>query len=105
MKKVIEPLVKAFTLLEPNQDKRDISDAMTYIDQALVILERKKTPLKSNDLDSILETIWIALEGYRENCIPEGNSDYDEEWGEICTAMAWIEEDLKKYHTQESENA
>lgn len=54
--------------------------------------------LKSNDLDSILETIWNALEGYRENCIPEGNPEYDAEWGDVCTAMAWITEDLEKYH-------
>jgi hypothetical protein len=52
--------------------------------------------LKHNDLDSILETIWHGLEGYRENCIPEGDKNYDEEWGEICTAMAWIKEDLEK---------
>jgi len=54
--------------------------------------------LKSNDLDSILETVWNALEGYRENCIPESNADYDAEWGDICTAMAWIKEDLEEYH-------
>jgi hypothetical protein len=54
--------------------------------------------LKSNDVESILETIWLALECYRENCIPEGDEQYDEEWGDICTAMAWIKEDLEKYH-------
>jgi len=51
--------------------------------------------LKSNDLESILETIWQGLEGYRENCIPEGNPDYDNQWSDICTAMAWITEDLE----------
>lgn len=50
--------------------------------------------LKANDMDSILETIWNALAGYRENCIPESNPEYDEEWSDICTAMAWITEDL-----------
>ena len=54
--------------------------------------------LKSNDLESMLETIWLGLEGYRENCIPEGDAQYDAEWGDICTAMAWITEDLEKYH-------
>jgi hypothetical protein len=54
--------------------------------------------LKSTDVESILETIWNALEGYRENCIPEGNFDYDAEWSDICTAMAWVQEDLEKYH-------
>jgi len=54
--------------------------------------------LKHNNMESILETIWQGLEGYRENCIPEGDKQYDEEWGEICTAMAWIQEDLEKYY-------
>jgi hypothetical protein len=54
-----------------------------------------------NDLDSILETIWQALEGYREDCIPEGQADYDDQWSDICTAMAWIQEDLN--HQEEIE--
>ena len=28
------------------------------------------------------------------NEIPEGDPAYDAEWSDICTAMAWIEEDL-----------
>lgn len=43
---------------------------------------------------SWLETIWVALECHRENSIPEGVDDYDAEWNEICTAMAWIAEEL-----------
>ena len=51
--------------------------------------------LKHNDMESIFDTIWNALEGYRETCIPEGlEPHYDEEWSDICTAMAWIQEDL-----------
>jgi len=51
-----------------------------------------------NDINSQLEAIWRALEGYRENCIPEGQEpQYDEEWSDICSAMAWIEEDLTAY--------
>jgi hypothetical protein len=57
-----------------------------------------KNPVRSNHIDSMLEAIWQGLEGYRENCIPEGDVQYDEEWGDICTAMAWITEDLRKYH-------
>lgn len=41
-----------------------------------------------------LETIWDALHGYRETCIPEGNPDYDRQWSDICTEMAWIAEEL-----------
>ena len=44
MKTIIEPLVKAFTLLEPNQDNKDVRDAMTYIDEALRILESNRSP-------------------------------------------------------------
>ena len=38
--------------------------------------------------------IWGALHGFREDCIPEGEKAYDEQWDEICTAMAWIQEEL-----------
>lgn len=51
--------------------------------------------LKANDKDSWFATIWRALESYRENSIPEGaDPAYDEEWSDICTAMAWIRETL-----------
>ena len=50
--------------------------------------------LHALDRDTWLETIWNALESYRNDCIPEGNEDYDEEWSEICSAMAWITEEL-----------
>lgn len=41
-----------------------------------------------------VETIREALGNYREFSIPEGNPKHDDEWDEICTAMAWIEEEL-----------
>ncbi len=50
--------------------------------------------VRSNDVESMLEAVWTALHGYRESCMPEGTPEYDEEWDEICTAMAWIQEDL-----------
>ena len=48
----------------------------------------------ANDRQSHLDCIWDALCSYRENCIPEGDPAHDAEWSDICTAMAWIEEDL-----------
>ena len=48
-------------------------------------------------MDINLEIIWHALGNYRENCIPEGQDPtYDEEWGDICTQMAWIAEELNQ---------
>ncbi len=41
-----------------------------------------------------LETVWTALHGYRDDCIPEGEPTYDDHWSDICSAMAWIEEEL-----------
>ncbi len=41
-----------------------------------------------------LELIWNALHFYREHGIPEGVQEYDNEWSDICTEMAWITEDL-----------
>lgn len=51
--------------------------------------------LRSNNPVSWLDTVWNALEGYREDCIPEGDDLYDEQWNDICTAMAWIAEELE----------
>lgn len=51
--------------------------------------------LRANDPATWLETIWSALEGYREDCIPEGEESYDDEWSELTTAMAWIKEALE----------
>lgn len=50
-----------------------------------------------------MKTIWTALEMVREDCIPEGDPMYDDQWGDICTAMAWISEALN-IHTTESED-
>ncbi len=41
-----------------------------------------------------LKVVWDALHSFREDCIPEGDLMYDEQWGEICTAMAHIEGEL-----------
>ena len=50
--------------------------------------------LHNADVNSWLETIWDALSAYREDCIPEGEDRYDREWENICTAMAWVSEEL-----------
>ena len=51
--------------------------------------------LRANDKQTWMETIWDALFDYHDNCIPEGDADYYAEWSDICTAMAWLEEELK----------
>jgi hypothetical protein len=51
--------------------------------------------LHAHDPETWLEIIWNALQSHRENSIPEGlDVAYDEEWGDICTAMAWVREAL-----------
>ncbi len=42
-----------------------------------------------------LEVVWAALHGYREDCIPESDPMWDEEWDDITLAMAWIKEALE----------
>lgn len=41
-----------------------------------------------------IKVIWDALHAYREDCIPEGDLMYDQQWDEICTAMAHIEDEI-----------
>jgi hypothetical protein len=48
-----------------------------------------------HDIKQQIEIIWDALEAYREDLIPEGDEQFDEIWDDICTAMAFIQENLK----------
>jgi hypothetical protein len=47
-----------------------------------------------HDIKKQLMIVWAALDAYRADLIPEGDESYDEEWNNICTAMAVITEDL-----------
>jgi|GEM_PF-2942148 len=49
----------------------------------------------ANDFYDNLKIVWNALEAYRDKCIPEGVKEFDQEWNEVCTAMALITEDLE----------
>ena len=42
------------------------------------------------DITEELETVWDALHAYREDLIPEGDEQYDDLWGDICTSMSRI---------------
>ena len=48
-----------------------------------------------NNPRSWVSTIWDALLAYREDCIPESDPIYAAEWDDICTAMAWITEQVE----------
>ncbi len=53
------------------------------------------TEITRSNTKGQLELIWEALQGYRSSYLVEENcKEADEEWDEICTAMAWIAEDL-----------
>ena len=46
--------------------------------------------LHAQDPSSWIETVWDALHRFHQGCI----SPDDEQWDDICTAMAWITEDI-----------
>lgn len=50
-------------------------------------------PITKDDL----EIIWNALGSYRESLIPEGIPEYDNQWSDICTVMAKIEEEIEAW--------
>jgi hypothetical protein len=50
--------------------------------------------LTHGDKGSWTEVLWAALHAYRETCLPEGYAEYDVEWDEICTVMAWVSEEI-----------
>ncbi len=53
------------------------------------------TKLHALDKETWLEIIWDALWCYHEDCISRAKPPYDKEWDDICSAMAYIREDLE----------
>jgi hypothetical protein len=47
-------------------------------------------------IDKSLEVVWLALNDYRENLIPPGDSSYTAQWNEIKKAMKSIEAKLQE---------
>ncbi|WP_339673857.1 hypothetical protein [Dasania marina] len=43
------------------------------------------------NLDEAMEVVWDALNGFRENCIPEGVNAHDSQWEDIGAAMTWVQ--------------
>ena len=58
---------------------------------------KAKPPTNFDTIESI-DYIWDVLCDYREHCIPEGVDNHDDIWDEICTSMAWIEEEIGIKH-------
>jgi len=58
--------------------------------------------MTEREIKNSLSIIWDALHDYRQNCIPQYNDNdftkdevsYDEQWDEICGAMANVTEEL-----------
>ena len=45
-----------------------------------------------------LEVIWDALHEWQDLMDKHDLKDIEERWDNICTAMAWIKEDLEDIH-------
>jgi hypothetical protein len=53
-----------------------------------------KKGLQRSDPSSWLETVWEALEHVRDEHLLQGDEVADAQWDDLCTAMAWIAEQL-----------
>ena len=54
--------------------------------------------LTANNKAAWLSTIWTALEEWQdeyEGRAAVGTDTYEQRWDDICTAMAWIAEELE----------
>jgi len=49
--------------------------------------------LTANNKASWLSTVWASLEEWQD-VYEGGRVDHEERWDDICTAMAWIAEEL-----------
>jgi len=57
----------------------------------------------AHDRAAWLSTIWTALEEWQEEYegrAAVGTDTYEQRWDDICTAMAWIHEDLNIEHKE-----
>ena len=72
-----------------------VNDIMERLVKIETLRKEIKTPTSFDTAES-LETIWSALHQFRESLIPEGDEAYDDNWGDICTAMAWVSEALQR---------
>jgi len=76
-------------------------DAPSYseqgeFDQSLPPDTDPVTSVCANDPRSWINAIWHVLHMARENCISEdANGPNDQTWEEVCTAMAWVSEELE----------
>jgi hypothetical protein len=52
--------------------------------------------LRNFAIDKSIETVWEALEEFRDEWIPEGTELNDRRWDNVCLAMAWISEALER---------
>lgn len=59
-------------------------------------LDETRKTVTNFDAVASLDLIWDALQILREEALPEGNELADARWDDICTAMAWITEELPK---------
>lgn len=50
--------------------------------------------IMSRDMERHVQEVWEALEGFRDDCIPEGDDAHDRQWADICESMAIIREEL-----------
>ena len=53
-------------------------------------------PLTNGDTVQAMRVVWQGLHALRDTQLPEGITKNDEQWDDICTAMAWIDETLEK---------
>ena len=71
-----------------------VTNGVVKLDDLRDMTRPEKTKPTNFDPHSSMECVWNALAAFREDCIPEGDESYDEQWNDICTAMEWIREAL-----------
>ena len=72
----------------------DIQSALDIIRSDLNRVNNDETIDDIPKAKEAIAQIWSVLEDYRDNKIPEGTPNFDDEWDNICVAMAVIQEDL-----------
>lgn len=92
-KQYVVTIKDTFEVTAPSEDEAAVQAAGHFDfgnSSVFTITEAEEYALTKSDKRSWFSTVWDALQIYREDCIPTD----DEKWDEICTTMAWIEEEV-----------
>lgn len=94
---LVEPMEIVFGLVHDfsKDPEQTLPHTVQELEKARYAIADAAGGRQVKDLNGAYQKMWDALEAAREEFIPEGDPDHDEEWEEVCNAMDTIKRVLE----------